>query len=121
MCKAGTSLVGVSEAAASPCSLVLPLIRGDGRALHDPLPHHLAVESVGPMGVVRPGWVTGWVAGTFLQGVIIVWYRSCLQGCSADLLDCKSTCGEFTLRKILHILHRWCLHSTLSCIQLVAR
>ena len=40
----------------------------------DPLPHHLAVESMGPMGVVRPGWVTWWVAGTFLQGVIIVWH-----------------------------------------------
>ena len=70
MCKAGTSLVGVSEAAASPCSLVLPLIRGDGRALHDPLPHHLAVEAMRPMGVVRPGWFTGWDAGTLLQGVV---------------------------------------------------
>ena len=70
MCKAGTSLVCVSEAAASPCSLVLPLIRGDGRALHDPLPHHLAVEAMRTMGVVRPGRFTGWDAGTLLQGVV---------------------------------------------------
>ena len=40
----------------------------------DPLPHHLAVEAMRPMGIVRPSWVTGWVAGTVLQGVIIVWY-----------------------------------------------